>query len=126
MVQQPGVPSPQSPQSVAGHLLVLYGCLRTPAGPGAAMWIRGRARRKLPVAKHDRFRWLAPPSFQGCLTVRDLAGAPTREARADAAETYVAEVWLRWEATCPDTIRAWYQTFVLDDWSAGPRRETKG
>jgi hypothetical protein len=115
MVQHPGVPSPQAVQSVAGHLLVLYGCLRTPAGPGAAMWIRVRAVRKLPEPKHARFRWLNAPSFEGCITVRDIAGGSTPETRAGVAEAYVAEVWRRWEATHLEIVQSWYRTNVLDE-----------
>ena len=115
MVQHPGVPSPQSTQSVAGHLLALYGCLRTPAGPGAAMWIRVRAVRKLHEPKHARFWWLDPPPFEDCMTVRDIAGASTPEARAGVGEAYVAEVWRRWEAVHLETVRSWYQSYVVDE-----------
>ena len=43
--QHPGVPSPQSIQSVAVHLLTLHGVLRRGLDPSRALWIRLRAVR---------------------------------------------------------------------------------
>ncbi|MDT8306831.1 MAG: DUF5946 family protein, partial [Anaerolineae bacterium] len=81
MAQHPGTRSPQAIQSVAVHLLALYGILVRGVAPGNAQWIRQRALRKGRTAKHDRFAWLAPPPLAGSLTLADIARAATPGAR---------------------------------------------
>ena len=39
-VQHPGIPSPQTTQSVAIHLMVLHGVLKRGLEPSQALWLR--------------------------------------------------------------------------------------
>src|SRR5690606_37658695 len=70
--QHPGTPSPQAIQSVAVHLLVLYGVLERGVAPDQALWIRQRALRDQTQSRRARFTWMTPPSFAGSLTVADI------------------------------------------------------
>lgn len=112
--QHPGEPSAQAIQSVAIHLLTLYGVLVQGVAPTNALWIRQRALRTKPGAKHGRFQWLTPPSFAGALTISDIVQAPTPLERAQQSEPYVKEVWQRWAAHHA-TVAAWYATFVVPE-----------
>jgi len=113
--QHPGTPSPQAIQSVAVHLLVLYGVFVRGGDPGTALWIRRRALRVQNGRKHGRFQWLTPPAFAGSLTVADIAQAPTPPARAGLAGRYVEGVWVRWSASHAATVATWYDEFVVPD-----------
>jgi Family of unknown function (DUF5946) len=113
--QHPGAPSSQAIQSVAVHLLTLYGVLERAVAPGNALWIRQRALREKKGTRHGRFQWLIPPSFEGSLTVADIVRAPTAAARAAQAQAYVEQVWLRWSRQHLSTVAAWYDDFVIPD-----------
>jgi hypothetical protein len=110
--QHPGTPSDQSIQSVAVHLLVLYGVLVRGQPPDRALWLRRRPLRDGKIPKHSRFRWLASPSFEGSLTVADIAQAPTPEARAEVAGQYVEQVWSLWAKEHLKTVVGWYEKYV--------------
>jgi len=114
-VQHPGTPSMQAIQSVAVHLLTLYGVLVRGVRPGNALWIRRRALRERGGARKGRFRWLEPPSFAGSLTVADIAQAPTPQERAEVAQRYVEEVWSLWAQMHAATVAAWYKEHILPD-----------
>ena len=73
-VQHPGTPSNQTVNSVAIHLMVLYGVLERGFSPSQALWLRMRPGRFSSIAKHDRFHWLPPPAFVGRLTVSEVMG----------------------------------------------------
>ena len=113
--QHPGLPSPQSIQSVAVHLLTLYGVLVRGAAPAAALQIRLRAVGAMDGAKgarkHGRYTWLTPPLFAGSLTVAQVAQGPTAQERATLAERYVREVWACWAPRYGATIARWYDEF---------------
>ncbi len=113
--QHPGVPSPQAIQSVAVHLLTLYGVLVKDMAPGQALWLRLRSLRDGKQPKHSRFVWLTPPSFGGSLTVADMVNAPTPATRATLVQPYVERVWSLWAQTHGATIDAWYTRFILAD-----------
>lgn len=113
--QHPGTPSPQAIQSVAVHLLTLYGVLVRGVRPEQAHWIRQRSLRGGRTPKHDRFAWLTSPSFHGKLTLATIAQAPTPGARAAVAADYVREVWELWAAGHEPTIARWYDTYVVPD-----------
>ncbi len=113
--QHPGVPSDQAIQSVAVHLLALYGVLGRGVSPGDALWVRQRALREIKGVKHGRFQWLPPPSFAGKLTIADVVQAPTPQARARIGDDYVRQVFAIWSANYLKTIAAWYDQFVLPD-----------
>jgi len=72
-------------------LLTLHGVLIRKITPDHALWIRQRALREKKSSKRGRFHWLTPPSFEGGLTVSDIAQAPTPVARADKAREYVEQ-----------------------------------
>lgn len=113
--QHSGTPSDQAIQSVAVHLLTLYGVLIRGVQPASALWIRQRALREKRVPKRRRFRWLAPPLFEGSLTVSHIVKVPDPAARADKAREYVEQVWSLWHAEHAHTISAWYEAFVVPD-----------
>jgi hypothetical protein len=100
-VQHPGVPSRQSIQSVAVHLISLYLTLQRGYRPEEATdAMRSALRHK------EEFIWLTPPSSRGKLTILDVRAA------SDVAE-HIALVrqWARsvWEAWAPHhgTVRSW-------------------
>lgn len=111
--QHHGTPSPQAIQSVAVHLLVLYGVLNQGVAPDQALWIRRRATRPLFGPKHGRFHWLAPPDVAGCLTIADIVHAPTPAARAAQGEAFVEQVWALWAAQHRATLAQWYAAYVV-------------
>ncbi|MCB9422975.1 MAG: hypothetical protein H6667_24455 [Ardenticatenaceae bacterium] len=112
MVQHPGVPSPQAIQSVAVHLLVLYGVLEREMDPGQALWIRLQAVDERHGPKHGRFHWLTPPSFTNSLTVADIVKKPTPGERTAVLQQYVTSIWSLWANNHLDTVAAWYERFV--------------
>lgn len=114
-VQHPGVPSPQAIQSVAVHLLTLYGILVKGVAFDQALWLRIRPLRAGKSSKHSRFVWLTPPSFAGSVTVADIVQAPTTEERPLVVQHYVEGVWSRWAQVHQATVAQWYARFVLAD-----------
>ncbi|MBI5301428.1 MAG: hypothetical protein HY868_04765 [Chloroflexi bacterium] len=111
--QHPGIPSDQAIQSVAVHLLTLYGVLVRGIAPENALWIRLRAVREGKPPKHARFAWLSPPSFAGSLTIADIVRAPTLDARTVRVREYVQLVWRRWARDHSSTVAQWYDQFIL-------------
>ncbi len=116
--QHPGTPSDQAIQSVAVHLLTLYGVLIRGVAPNNALWIRQRALRHKKGARHSRlqFQWLTPPAFDNSLTVADIAQAPTPIARTECVRAYIEQVWSRWATTHQPLVATWYDTFVVPDY----------
>lgn len=118
-VQHPGVPSPPAIQSVAVHLLTLYGVLVDGVDPGRVLWLRqttlrGRARDPAP-----RFAWLSPPSLAGTLTVADIVAGPTPAARTGLVRRYVESVWAAWSPHAA-TVAGWYAQYIYP----GSRKDT--
>lgn len=111
--QHYGVPSPQAIQSVAVHLLTLYGILEQRQPIDQAIWLRTRPLRDGKTPKHSRFHWLTPPNFTGSLTVADIVRAPTPEQRALVVQSYVESVWSLWAKAARATVAQWYEQFVL-------------
>ena len=112
--QHPGTPSPQSVQSVAVHLLTLHGVFLRGVEPTKTVWVRQRALRGHGRAKHDRFHWLAAPSFTGSLTIADIVQAPTALERAAVAQSFIKTVWIQWAERHASTISHWYDMYILD------------
>ncbi len=112
--QHPGTPSPQSVQSVAVHLLTLHGVFLRGVEPTNALWVRQRALREHGRAKHERFQWLAAPSFAGLLTIADIVQAPTALERATVASSFIETVWMQWAERHVSTISHWYDVYILD------------
>lgn len=114
MVQHPGQPSPPAIQSVAVHLLALYGVLVRGVAPEQVLWIRQRAVRGDAPARHARFAWLTPPDFTGSPTIADIAAGATPQARTAQAITYMQAVWTLWAQPHRATIAGWYKLFVKE------------
>jgi hypothetical protein len=102
-------------QSVAVHLLVLYGVLHEGMAPERALWIRQRTTRPEQKRKVDRFHWLTPPDFEGCPTLADVVGEPTPEERAIKGEVYVKKIWASWARLHLGTLKRWYQENVASE-----------
>jgi hypothetical protein len=113
--QHPGTPSDQAVQSVAVHLLTLYGVLERGVASENALWVRQRALRGQAQSKRRRFAWLAPPSFAGSLTVADIVRETTEAARTEALKSYIRSVWSAWAQAYSETIADWYERFVIKD-----------
>jgi hypothetical protein len=113
--QHPGTPSDQAIQSVAVHLLTLYGVLVHGAAPADALWIRQRAVRGQGQTRRGRYQWLAPPSFAGSISVADIVAAPSDTARTDLVKDYVHGVWSIWSQVHLETIQRWYTQFIVAD-----------
>jgi hypothetical protein len=115
--QHPGVPSNQSIQSVAVHLLTLYAVLERSASVGALYRLRTQALRPGRSSKHDRFVWLEPPPLAalGAVTVADIVHTPAPAARGAVADDYVRSIWGAWHATHGAQIATWYECFVVPD-----------
>ncbi len=111
--QHPGVPSDQSIQSVAVHLIALYGVLVRGHSPDEAVGLRTRPLREQTGSKRGRFHWLTPPDLSGTVTVAAIAAAPTPEERAQLVERCVRSVWEAWAAGYEPTVAAWYERYVL-------------
>jgi hypothetical protein len=112
MVQHPGAPSPQAIQSVAVHLLALYGVLERGVDPSRTLWIRLQAVDERHGPKHGRFSWLTPPSFAGSLTVLDIVKQPTPGKRTAVLQQYVTSIWSLWAADHAATVAGWYIQFI--------------
>ncbi|MEZ4679157.1 MAG: DUF5946 family protein [Caldilineaceae bacterium] len=113
--QHYGVPSPQAIQSVAVHLITLYGVLEQGHAFDNVIWLRTRPLRPGKTTKHSRYSWLTPPDFTGSLTVADIVRAPTAVARATVLQQYVEAIWSIWASLHRETISAWYARGVLAD-----------
>jgi hypothetical protein len=113
--QHPGTPSDQATQSVAVHLLALYGVLVRGMPPEKALWIRQRAVRLQGQPKHSRFGWLTPPSFAGSLTIVDIVEAPTPSERSERVTEYIHSVWQIWAKAHVGAVARWYEQFVEAD-----------
>lgn len=110
--QHPGAPSAQAIQSVAVHLLALYGVLERGVAPQNALWIRQQALSERRQPKLHRFAWLAPPDFAGTVTIADIVQQPTPAARSAHVRRYIDSVWGVWSAAHHDTVAGWYDRFV--------------
>jgi hypothetical protein len=107
--QHPGVPSPQSIQSVGLHLLTLHGVIERGVASEHALWIRRR-----PLRWKGVFRWLEPPDLRHTMTVADVALASPAD-RVMALATYSGSVYDAWAAPYRDVIASWYDRYVFDN-----------
>jgi hypothetical protein len=113
--QHPGQPSPQAIQSVAVHLLALYGVLVKGLAVDQALWIRRRALREDKQGKHSRFEWLTPPALNEILTVADIVQETTTAARTEKAGAYIRQVWATWAKSSESILADWYEQYVIGD-----------
>ena len=114
--QHPGIPSDQAIQSVAVHLLTLYGILERGVSIDRAVWLRTRPLREGSQPKHSRFVWLTPPSFEDSIKIADIVAESTPQLRAERVIDYVRSVWSIWWATKhAPTIVQWYEQYTLPE-----------
>jgi hypothetical protein len=113
--QHPGTPSDQSIQSVAVHLLALFGVFEAGYRPDQALWLRQRPLRDGRRPKHARFTWLEPPPLDRGLTVAQIAAGPDPQERTRLALDYTHQVWGAWESLHGGTIRSWFGLYILGD-----------
>jgi len=99
MAQHPGVPGPQSTQSVWVHLIALQLVLEGGWPPSQLVRIRKAVGERFPDLP-----WLEPPSFLGDVTFPDLDDA-SEGPLDDLAKRWVDGVWAAW-AVHQDEIRA--------------------
>jgi len=106
-VQHHGEESPQAIQSVALHLLNLYGIIS--GKTTQPRWPIGRAIRTRGV-----FHKLTPPALGSALTIRHLfpgGGVVTPVTRSQ----YVVSVYEAWMALHRSTVEQWYERYVVPD-----------
>jgi hypothetical protein len=105
--QHPGVPGPQSSQSVAVHLMSL--CAQLEHGLAAE---HATARMQTYLVGTDRrrrtFDWLEPPTSLGAITVLDLLPATSAQDFAVRADHWARSVWAAW-APYHAQVRTWLQ-----------------
>ena len=90
--QHPGIPSDQAIQSVAVHLITLYGVEVHGHAPADAMALRTRPLREQTSSKRGRFHWLTPPNLSGTVTVAAITTATTPAGRAALVDDCVRSV----------------------------------
>jgi hypothetical protein len=99
--QHPGTPNPQAIQSVAVHLINMYGYLVK--------------RRPVSIPKltghKGAFHWLNPPSFESARTVFDVPVDATGDALAAAARAWAESVWAAWSPH-HEQIVGWWATYA--------------
>jgi hypothetical protein len=100
-VQHPGVPSRQSIQSVAVHLVRLCFFLERGLAPEQA----NDAMLQAAAHKAD-YHWLTPPASLGPLSVADVDAASGVEAHIEMVKRWSAQMWSVW-APHHATVRAW-------------------
>lgn len=98
--QHPGVPGPQSTQSVAMHLMRL--CLVFERGMRPAA---GRVAAQL-LARPAGVAWLAPPQDRGAITVAHVAAAQDVAEHERRVGEWGRSVWDAW-AVHHATVRRW-------------------
>jgi hypothetical protein len=111
-VQHPGVPSNQTINSAAIHLMVLYGVFERGYKPEQALWLRTHPGRASRMPKHERFDWLSPPSFAPCLTIADVIAA---ENQSQILETWIKSVWEAWAVPHQNQVAVWFEKYVLSE-----------
>ena len=109
LAQHHGAQSAQSTQSVAVHLLVLFGVLRMGEAPSRSLWILTRASRPKLKYQKDRFVWLEPPPISVKVTLADVVAGTTPEDRRDKAERYIRDVWAGWSERHLEQLSKWYR-----------------
>ena len=99
--QHPGVPSPQSIQSVAVHLIRLHLVLERGLRPE-----RANAAMQWTVSRSKGFVWLDPPESLGEITVLDVRDAKDPDEHIERVREWARSVWEAW-APHHETVRRW-------------------
>lgn len=108
-VQHHGISTkPQAVQSVAIHLLTLYGVLTL--HHDNSKWIRDQILRG---NYRNGFAWLTPPADNQRVNVLQIVQGETPEKRAALLEKYITTVHDSWVKLHEATLHRWWQQFVL-------------
>ncbi len=99
--QHPGVPSPQSIQSVAVHLILLHLVLEHGLRPE-----RANAAMQWTVSRSKDFVWLDPPVSPGKITILDVRDAKDPTEHIERVREWARSVWEAW-APHHDMVRRW-------------------
>ena len=99
--QHPGTPSRQSIQSVAVHLVSLYGLLERGFDFAQAVEVKKHLTKRL-----DQLVWLEPPTSLGEITVLDVVKAKDAAEHRKIVEEWASSVWRAWSPH-HDTVRRW-------------------
>ena len=103
-VQHPGIPTPQTIQSVTVHLISMCAVLEHGYGFAGATDMMRRA-----IERHKaEFIWLEPPTHRGAVTVLDVVQTKDVHAHAETVMRWANSVWAAW-AGHHDTIHTWVQ-----------------
>lgn len=92
--QHPGQPERRAIQSVNSHLVSLY--LVYEKGLAATHATAALKRIVEDASLVATFQWLEPPSFQGTLTVADVAAAASASERQRLVRAWGEAVWNAW------------------------------
>lgn len=97
----PGDGSRRAVQSVAGHLVALHLLIDRGLEPAFVTRMIGAA-----VRHAADFHGLEPPSFEGTMTILDIAATTTTDAHERAVYDWAASVWRAWEPHHA-TVKRW-------------------
>jgi len=100
-VQHPGVPSRQTRQSTAVHLISLYSVLERAYSAEKALRVMRRA-----VSHSERFFWLEPPTFMGATTVVDVSRANNPLEYEKLVQEWARASWEAWSQH-HEQVRRW-------------------
>ena len=100
-VQHPGQQSPQTIQSVAGHLIGL--CQVLERGKSHAEAVKAI---DLVTKRKGHYVWLDPPPSMGAITVADVRTAQSAEAHLAMVQRWAESAWEAW-GRHHDQIRWW-------------------
>lgn len=100
-VQHPGAPSRQSIQSVAVHLVSLFGVLE-----GGFNYEQAVAIKQKLTKEREKFFWLEPPASLGEITILDVAKAKDAVEHKTVVREWATAVWRAWSPHHA-TVREW-------------------
>jgi Family of unknown function (DUF5946) len=100
-VQHPGIPSPQSIQSVAVHLIRL--CLLLDKGVDLQ---RANDVIKAAAESGQNYVWLTPPASLGEITVADVYQAQDPDEHEQRVRRWASSAWIAWSGHHA-TVRSW-------------------
>lgn len=103
-VQHPGEPNEQAIQSVAAHLLSLYGSIELNVPAGASHRVINQV-----TARKGEYAWLTPPAAFS-VTVPDVLA--NRDQLHDAAYRWARSAWDAWRPH-HDQVKAWHSALFV-------------
>jgi len=102
-VQHPGESSAQSKQSMASHLVSLYGLLEENSP------VKAVTNKMQYITDNIKdLSWLSPPSFDGTLNVNDVICATNKYDHEERVYLWASSVWSCWKISHLKVIQTWY------------------